>query len=67
MNIDHPKTMDCKYCGNTAWRLFNSYIAIPDHFKATGETNKDGPTSLEHLTNQFKHSHPSGRDSKIFY
>jgi len=67
INDNHPKTVKCKECGEKAFRFFGSYVHIPNHFKAVGGFNDDSPTSLDHLKRRFTHSHPSGRDSKIYY
>ena len=63
----HPKTIECTHCGEKAFRYFGVSFHIPETFRATSEQNSDSSTSLDNLKQRFAHSHPSGRDSKIYY
>ena len=69
-----PVRLHCIKCasnGKNNWMRRNwkgsAKIHIPDSFKATSETNADGPTNLSHLQNIMKHSHPSGREGPIYH
>ena len=59
----------CDVCKKVAHRFMGEMasVIIPDHFKAVGGSNDDGPTSLDNLQRRFAHSHPSGREGKIYY
>lgn len=67
MMEEHPKTIKCSACGKTAYRFFGVSVHIPEHFKAMSETSGDNSTSLDNLKRRFAHSHPSGREGKIYY
>lgn len=65
---DIPKEVVCDTCGKPAKRIYSSRIVIPENFKATSDLfYGDNYANLDNLKSKFKHSHPSGREDKIFY
>lgn len=67
MMEDHPASIKCK-CGKKAHRVFGQSIHIPDDFKAVSDiSNGDHGANLDYISGRMRHSHPSGRTSKIYY
>jgi putative FmdB family regulatory protein len=66
-----PASVDCPTCEGkkTAKRDYRrARIHIPDWFKTGHWDNDDNnPASRSHVSRRMQHSHPSGREGKIYY